>query len=76
MLRMEGALVCGVGTVQMIAQYMEHALAFEKMAAEETDSALKESLIKQVLAYRKLAAERAERLKLSYPPGDSQKRAE
>ena len=71
MLSMEGALVCGVGTVQMIAQYLEHALAFEKMAAEETDSALKESLIKQALAYRKLAAERAERLKLARPPPQS-----
>jgi len=43
----------------MIAEYLEHALQFEKMAAGETDPALKQSLINQALAYRKLAAERA-----------------
>jgi len=52
----------------MIAEYLEHALQFEKMAEGETDSALKESLRKQALAYRKLAAERAERLNLPRPP--------
>jgi hypothetical protein len=52
----------------MIAEYLEHALQFEKMAAGETDPALKESLSKQALAYRKLAAERAERLNLPRPP--------
>ena len=57
--------------MQIIAQYLEHALAFDKMAADEADLALKESLIKQALAYRKLAAERTERLKLSRPPTDS-----
>ena len=57
--------------MQMIAQYLEHALAFEKMAADATDSTLKESLVKQALAYRKLAAERAERLKLARPPPQS-----
>ena len=52
----------------MIAEYLEHALQFEKMAAGETDPTLKESLSKQALAYRKLAAERAERLNLPRPP--------
>src|SRR3954469_22402130 len=46
----------------MIAEYLEHALQFEQMAAEATDAALKESLAKQASAYRKLAKERAERL--------------
>jgi hypothetical protein len=55
----------------MIAEYLEHALQFERLAAGETDSALKEALAKQALAYRKLAAERAERLNLPPPPQPS-----
>ena len=57
--------------MKMIAEYLEHALQFERLAAAETDSALKEALGKQALAYRKLAAERAERLKLPPPPQPS-----
>jgi len=52
----------------MIAEYLEHALQFEKMAEGESDPLLKELLSKQALAYRKLAAERAERLNLPRPP--------
>ena len=48
--------------MKMIAEYLEHALQFERMASEATDPALKESLSKQALAYHKLAEERAERL--------------
>ena len=55
----------------MIAEYLEHALQFERMAAETTDPALKRSLAKQAVAYRKLAAERAERLNLPRPPQSS-----
>jgi len=55
-------------TVKMIAEYLEHALHFEKMAAEESDPALKEALTRQALAYRKLARERAERQGLPLPP--------
>jgi hypothetical protein len=51
----------------MIAEYLEHALEFERMANEATDPALKESLLKQAQAYRKLAAERAERQNLRLP---------
>ena len=54
--------------MKMIAEYVEHALQFERMAIEATDPALKESLAKQALAYRKLAAERAERLDLPRRP--------
>jgi hypothetical protein len=54
--------------MKMIAEYLENALHFERMAAEATDLALKEALRKQSVAYRKLAAERAERLGLSGPP--------
>jgi hypothetical protein len=55
-------------TMKMIAEYLEHALQFERMATDETDPALKETLAKQALAYRKLAAERAERLNLARTP--------
>jgi len=49
--------------VKMIAEYLEHALQFERMASEATDPALKDSLSKQAIAYHKLAEERAERLR-------------
>ena len=63
-------MICaGVGcTVKMIAEYLEHALQFEKMAKEENDESLKASLIRQAEAYRKLAAERAGRVGLPRPP--------
>jgi hypothetical protein len=48
--------------MKMIAEYLEKALHFESMAAEASDPALKDSLNKQAIAYRRLAAERAERL--------------
>ena len=51
----------------MIAEYLEHALQFERMAAEATDPALKASLSSQAVAYRKLAAERAGRA-IAPPP--------
>jgi hypothetical protein len=52
----------------MIAQFLEHALRFERLAAGETDPALKESLCKEAIASRKFATERAERLNLPRPP--------
>jgi len=52
--------------VKMIAEYLEHALQFERMASEATDPALKESMLKQSAAYRKLAEDRAKRMSL--PP--------
>jgi hypothetical protein len=54
--------------VRMIAEYLEHAVNFERMASEASDPALKEALKKQAIAYRKLAAERAERQGLPRPP--------
>jgi hypothetical protein len=55
-------------TMKMIAEYLEHAIQFERLAADETDPALKETLANQALAYRKLAAERAERLGVPRTP--------
>ena len=59
----------GCSAVKMIAEYLEHALQFERMAAEETNPELKADLDKQAAAYRKLAAERANKLGLQPPPG-------
>jgi hypothetical protein len=57
----------------MIAEYLEHALQFDRMASEATDPALRQSLQGQAAAYRKLAKERAARLNLTAPaaPGTS-----
>jgi hypothetical protein len=54
--------------VKMIAEYLEHALQFERMAAEENDTKLKADLEKQAKAYRKLAGDRASKLGLASPP--------
>ena len=53
--------------MKMIAEYLEHAVQFESMAAEATDPALKTRLLEQASAYRKLAEERAVRLKITFP---------
>ena len=54
--------------MKMIAEYLEHALQFEGMAKDESDPVLKDQLLKQAQAYRKLATERAQRLGLPNPP--------
>ena len=54
--------------MKMIAEYLEHALQFERMAADERDATLKADLERQAAAYRKLAAERAKKLGLQPPP--------
>lgn len=54
--------------MKMVAEYLEKALNFEQMAANEADSNLKTNLLKQAAAYRKLAAERALKAPLSYIP--------
>lgn len=54
--------------MKMIAEYLEHALQFEKLAEDTQDPAFKELLLKQALAYRKLAGERAQALKTEPRP--------
>jgi hypothetical protein len=54
--------------MKMLAEYLEKALNFERMAAQEKDGALKANLEKQAAAYRKLAAERAKQYNLDVPP--------
>lgn len=52
--------------MKLLTEYIEHALEFERLAAQEGDSALKVQLDEQAKAYRKLAAERA--AKYGLPP--------
>ena len=54
--------------MKMIAEYLEHAIQFERMAAQESDASLKERLLKQAAEYRRLAEKRAALLGLAKPP--------
>lgn len=53
--------------MKMIAEYLEHAIQFERLAADEQDPALKKQFEKQAAAYRKLAAKRTTELGLDDP---------
>ncbi len=53
--------------MKMLAEYLENAIKFEKMAAEETDAKLKEDFEKQGAAYRKLAEKRAKDHGFQFP---------
>jgi hypothetical protein len=53
--------------MKMIAEYLEHALNFERMATEETNPEVKVVFEKQAVAYRKLAADRTKKLGLDDP---------
>jgi hypothetical protein len=61
-------MLCLGASVKMIAEYLENALRFEQMASEANDEKLEADMLKQATAYRKLAAERAERQGLPAPP--------
>ena len=54
--------------MKMVAEYLEKALEFERLAFAENNPELKASLLKQAEAYRKLAADRALREKLTPLP--------
>ena len=45
--------------MKMVAEYLEHALQFERLAAREENPELKAEMKGQALDYRRLAAERA-----------------
>jgi hypothetical protein len=53
--------------VKLIAEYLERAHQFERLAAHETDPKLKSNLEKQARAYRKLAEKRAKETGLPLP---------
>jgi len=53
--------------MKMLAEYLEKAIYFEKLAAEEKDAKLKADFENQAAAYRKLAVNRAKEYKLDLP---------
>jgi hypothetical protein len=53
--------------MKMLAEYLDHAMQFEHMAATEANPDLKAKFLKQAADYRKLAAKRAAKLGLSDP---------
>jgi hypothetical protein len=54
--------------MKMIAEYLEHALTFERMAADEKNLGIKVAFQKQAADYRRLASKRAKELGLPEPP--------
>jgi hypothetical protein len=57
--------------MKMLADYLEKAITFERMAAEEKDANLKANLDRLAAAYRKLAIGRAKELNVPLPPPQS-----
>jgi hypothetical protein len=58
----------GAASMKMLAEYLEHAIKFEQMAAQERDAKLKEHFETQAAAYRKLAEKRAQERGIKIPP--------
>ena len=54
--------------MKLIAEYLEHALQFERFADLEDNPELKAELQKQAAAYRNLAVDRSKKLGLNLPP--------
>jgi hypothetical protein len=53
--------------MKLLTEYIEHALAFERMAAQEDNREVRAQFQDQARAYRKLAAERAAKYGLPSP---------
>ena len=54
-------------SLDLLTQYIDHALTFERMADAEPNQGLKADFERQASAYRRLAAKRARRLGLPLP---------
>jgi hypothetical protein len=54
--------------MKMLAEYLERAIEFERMATDEKGAKLRADLEKQAAAYRKLAVRRAKQYKLDLSP--------
>jgi hypothetical protein len=54
--------------MKLVAEYLERSVHFARMAAEADDPNLKELLLEQAAAYRKLAEKRAALLDKAPPP--------
>jgi hypothetical protein len=59
--------------MKMITEYLDHAITFERMAAEEDNPVVKAQFEKQAVAYRKLAGERAAQYGLPMPSSPQEK---
>jgi hypothetical protein len=55
--------------MKMLAEYLDTAIKFEQMAAQEQEPKLKADFEKQAAAYRKLAEKRAKEYGLDMPTG-------
>jgi hypothetical protein len=53
--------------MKLLGEYLERALSFERMAAQEENLEIRRQFEHQAAAYRKLAAERASRYGLPAP---------
>jgi len=53
--------------MKLLTEYLEHALTFERLAAEEANPELRNHFEMQAAAYRKLVSERAARYGLPPP---------
>jgi hypothetical protein len=56
--------------VKLVAEYLDRAHEFERLAADESNPKLKEDLEKQAAAYRKLAEKRAATFRNVSDPAD------
>jgi hypothetical protein len=54
--------------VKTLADYLDTAMKFERMAADEKDSKLKADFERQAAAYRKLAQNRAKKVGVKMLP--------
>ena len=66
--RVENEMQIKIAAMRMIAVYVTNADRYERLAADELDPELKVHFETQATAYRRLAAERADKLGLSRPP--------
>ena len=55
--------------MKMLAEYLEHALQFERWANDTKDAKLKGQFLKQAAEYRELAEERAVVIGMAKPTG-------
>jgi hypothetical protein len=60
--------------MKLLTEYIEHALAFERMAAQEDNQEVRAQFQDQAKAYRELAAERAAKYGLPSPSPQPEQR--
>jgi hypothetical protein len=65
----------GEPPMKLLNEYLEHALAFERLVGEESNPEVRAQFEQQAAAYRKLAAERAARYGLPAPSSPPQRTA-